>query len=226
MTGLTSGSDFIGDVMRITIVDGQTSKGYHVHKHLLAQNSPYFAAITNFKEGTENHAVLEDMGSTAFQHILNWFYRGCLDSKVSQSRYALMETWAAADRLMMSKCKNVVMDKLRDYCKRRHSYVRHLEVVCRLGYSKENVLVRYVMDQVSWDCTHHRTYAPDDLNAQIFERLPDEMTFAFMARIVEEAQYLVGPVSRRRETFDDPANRKGCHYHEHVEGEECYLAAE
>lgn len=212
--------------MRVTVVDGLASNEYEIHKHLLAQNSPYFAAVPNFKEGAENHVVLEDMDPTAFQHILHWFYRGCLDPKVLQSRYTLMATWAAADRLMMSKCKNVVMDKLRVACSCPPSDVSLLVFVCRLGYSKDNTLLHYLTDQVAWDCTHYNTYTEEYLSAQVFEELPIELTVALMARIMGETQYLISGRSRLAGRVDEPATRKGCHYHDHVEGEECYLSAE
>lgn len=232
MTGrLTLISRHAGPVVSITVIDGNTTDTFYVHKNLLLRASPFFAALSNFKEGDENHIVLNDVDLLAFHHIQNWFYEGRLDPKLKQSRHTLIKVWVAADRLLMTTCKNKVMDTLRALhgtntpAMREYSaFMTDLNLACSYGHGPDRALVRYIMEQMLWDQLHDGVQHKDDFKKSQYEKLSlevivamfkkkDDLTRSIRWQLENGFQILVG----------DPTKANPCIYHEHGEDERCHL---
>lgn len=131
--------------MRISIVNEGATKTYEVHKNLLSQRSPYFAALPNFKEGEENLVTLNDINHDAFAKIVYWMCKDEFDL-VLTDRTTLIHTWAVADRLMMVKCKNVAMDDIRRKFSCAFTFPDYLEFFYSLGYLEDSPLARFITD--------------------------------------------------------------------------------
>lgn len=176
--------------------------------------------MANFKEGEENHIILKDINHDAFCHISHWFYCGVLDDDIHQDAATLIPTWIAADRLMLHECKNIAMD----YLRRHHlddPREESLQTAISLGCDKDHPMVRFLLDQISWECVHG--VAIMDEFADTVEDMPQELVKPLMTRVSKGARELRGSErSARQKDGPDPASRKGCNYHEHVAGEECY----
>lgn len=213
----------MGGVIRISITNGEKTKEYHAHRNLLSQKSPYFAALSNFREGEESHVTLSNIQYTAFDRVLYWLYKGDFGRDLdpdSQSVEIVIGIWAAADRLMINKCKNMAMDILRNMLQVSLVQSWHLRYVSDLGYSKDSILARVLLEQISYDCARLDW---DYRHAFSDEHAHPEMVSALLKTIISTAKKW-----RRSKLEDgpkprDPACLVGCRYHEHVEGDICHL---
>lgn len=206
---------------------------YQVHQRLLAQKSPYFAALSNFREGKEHCVVLSNIEHVAFDRLLQWLYEGHFglnldvendDNHEVNEVYlsTMIGVWAAADRLMMSMCKNKAMDILREILQVTFVRAQHLQAVNSLGYAMDSKLAQYLLDQIAYDCIN---LAPNHTDYTVEPTDPDtakELT----TRIIAMAQRWCRSKLNKDKAPKELALPKGCRYQEHVEGEECYLPKE
>lgn len=212
--------------MQITITNliGYT-KTYYVHKNLLQNKSKYFLALKSFQEGQENHVVVERMSHDAFGTIVCWLYTGRIKTDFEDDMlfWTLITAWLAADRLMIDKCKNMVMDTLREHHESRPITLDNLLVIQKLDYDIASPLICYLVDQASYD---HISGAADDVcsaRESCIEALESRLRVKLVLGIVEEARMWRVAAEGNEVAPEDPAGLKGCQYHDHTQGEKCYL---
>lgn len=225
----TTLADFEGEVLRIIITDDCKTKTYNVHARLLRSKSPYFAALTEFKEGSEKQVILKDLNHDAFNQILHWLYRGSFPDHelCKHSATIMIETWIAADRLLMGKCKNMAMDALRElyYDGVICVEIDDLATLDETGFSTDSTLVKYLIHQFAFGYvvyTHYWEGKSYTDQRHGFYRLRPEMAWEIFTTVAKMGHDLFedsgGPATKR-----DPADLEGCCYHDHVEDERCYL---
>lgn len=189
--------------------EGELRK-YYVHQDILYDQSLYFSALSNFKEGEEAHVTLIDMNQKAFANIIHWVYKGVLDPELSRTPEDLIRTWTAADYLMMNKCKNKVMDALRHLSAQMRIKPKDLILVDKLGHRMDSNLANCVIDVMARDCAieYGFLFSTADL-----EPMPIHVVCELINAITTAARFWA----------DDPAKLEECAYHDHEDGEVCYL---
>lgn len=221
---LTVTRNYEGPVISIVVVNGKTRNTYNIHKNLLLLASPFFGALSNFKEGSENQVVLEDVSELAFRHIQHWLYNGCLDPGLSDDVHTLIKIWVTGDRLLMTTCKNKIIDDLRDRYRLTSATMEHLKLAASYGYGPDRALVNYLMDQLVWDQLHDWVAHKEDFAEKYYRELSADVLAALFKKKDVLARW-----SRRQLGNDvsavlkNPSSEQPCLYHEHCEGEECYL---
>ena len=206
--------------MRITVENGNTSKDHYIHRALLQKKSPYFAALPNFKEGKDNHLVLKDINGEAFQHIVQWLYTGQFSHNLTNHGNhgtPIILTYAAADRLMMLKCKNMAIDKLRVRFRTHYAEIRNLVAVNQLGYPPSANIVTCIMDQFVYDNIERQKTDISGEKKEDFFKLDREYGFELACKLTSAARTM------KKHKLVDPATCTGCKYHEHAEGEVYHL---
>ncbi|KAK5953170.1 hypothetical protein OHC33_005738 [Knufia fluminis] len=219
---------FKGDVMKVTIKNDTETADWFIHRSLLFDKSPYFAALPNFKEGKENHVELQDIDFEAFACIVQWLYAGAIDTSIAKNPdnwLLILRTYAAADRLMIFKCKNQMMDICRELHRGVCGQIHMLRTLDEMGYSSDTLITSYIIDQISYDAVDDPAWAIEEEKGEDqFLMRGGEVAYALTARIIQRSReriaYLGGPSDK---DVRDPASLKGCVYHEHAIGEKCYL---
>lgn len=130
--------------------------------------------------------------------------------------------WAAADRLMINKCKNMAVDQMRQRLREEGVGAESLQLVCDLGYSLDSTLARLFLEQIARDCTVYRGREYDNSQFEVEPTDPD-VALALTKSIIRAAKAWSVSANGRGGGPEDPASLIGCHYHEYLEGEMCYL---
>ena len=220
------GSHFVGEVMTVTVADDMTSHDHYIHKAVLEKKSPYFAALSSFKEGEENHVVLQETDETAFKHVVHWLYTDRFSLNFGDSETTMMKTYALVDRLMMPRCMNMVIDNLRAKYTHTQARISDLATVKHLGYSASSNIAKCVIDQIVYEAITNIQWSIAEEDEAIFLEGGD-LALEFTRKLVEKSRLYSltgdGKSVWGREDHMDPATAKGCIYHEHAEGEKCYL---
>lgn len=211
-------------MMRVTVTNKGESKDYLIHKNLLCQRSPYFAALKNFREGETNHIVLDDMNHNAFRKIITYVYKRDLRYKPSDDTYTLIKTWAAAHRLLMNACNNVMMDLIRRFLKQSGTgaNISGVHFIYDLGYSTDSILIQYFMDQVAVHCITNYGSRLDVFAADGLDIGGGELLCAFVKRLVATSQKWCRSMRMGLSETHSPSAFSGCKYHDHTEGKWCY----
>jgi len=223
---LTAQSYFDGDVMRVTIESENAIHDHYVHKALLQVKSPYFAALPNFKEGENNHVVLKEMDSRAFKHIVHWLYTDRFSPSFQDSKFTIIRAYAAADHLMIPKCKNMVLDSLRVKYTTIRADVCDLAEVKKLGYGASSTIATCVTDQIVYEATTEMDWRMENLAPAFFEDGGDHASELVKKLVTTSRRYSLkenGKSLLKKQGYSDPALAKGCVYHDHAEGENCHL---
>lgn len=220
-------SYFDGDVMKVTIESEDDSHDHYVHRTLLEKKSPYFAALPRFKEGRDNHVTLKEVDNDAFEHIIHWSYTDRFSPSFQDYTSTIIETYAAADHLMMPKCKNMVLDNLRSKYSRKPADIGHLGLVRMLGYGASTAIAIYVTDQIVYEAITNDGWFFGKGDHHAFFEVGREHALELMKKLVEKSRLYSlkadGKSLWRNKGHPDPAFAKGCVHHEHAEGEKCYL---
>jgi len=145
------GRCFQGPTIKITVKNRSETAEYHIHKSLLQERSPYFRAIEKFKEGQENHIDLDGIDLAAFEDIVCWLYTESFSLTLTDYTGSIVDAYAIADRLVLGKCKNMLIDRLRQCFQDVKSSVTILKLVHEYGYSSDSLLASYITDQLAHD---------------------------------------------------------------------------
>lgn len=224
---LTYDSDFEGEIMYITVIDKGITKKHHTHKHILQKRSPYFAALTGFREGEENRITLSKINHRAFRQVLHWMYTRTFQPGLLFTAHNMIRTWIVADRLMMSLCKNMVLDEIRSLSKEELSSIVGLRELDELGYGPESTIVRYLLDQIAWDAIFDEEGANIPTKVSKILWVNNEILQQLLRKVILTARELEKSEKEHETEFADPASLEGCQYHDHAEDEgTCYLAKE
>lgn len=212
--------------MKVTTESAQGTHDHHIHKIILEKRSPYFTALPNFKEGKENHVVLKEVDNVAFEHIVHWLYTDRFSSSFQNNVPIMIRAYAVADRFMMPRCKNMIIDSLKAKFTRWRGQISHLVVVKDLGYSASTIIAACVIDQVVYDALTSKGWSVEQQDEAFFLEGSD-LALLLMRRLVEKSRLYTfkadGQGIWKNKGHPDPASEKGCIYHEHAEGEKCYL---
>ncbi|MBA7496461.1 hypothetical protein ES702_07069 [subsurface metagenome] len=163
--------------------------------------------------------MLEDMSPDAFRNLVHWFYRDYLDPNTYHDRDTLVETWIAADRLLMTVCKNRVMDKLREVCQIVGVNAKIIKVAEPLGYSAESSLLMYLTDQLAFDCVE---LDHEDLTDGDVSQWTPQTHLLVTTKITALARRWRRSQTSNQPAPTDPLGSELCYYHDHIESEDCY----
>lgn len=166
----------------------------------------------------------------AFENVVQWLYKGVFGVELPENHMPkdLTKTWAAADRLVMAKCKNSAMDTLRRLNSESHIELAELLLVSELGYDTDSTLARYIIDQLSYDSIVNNVFGSYPSVSQAFQDIPIDLVHALLGRIVGTAKEWYLRAGNRYEASKplDLASASECAYHDHVEGEDCHLKSQ
>ncbi|MBA7496464.1 hypothetical protein ES702_07072 [subsurface metagenome] len=209
-------------MLYVTLHDDYGTKKFHVHKKLICDKSPYFAALKNFSEGQTNHVVLHGIDRDAFRQVLSWVYSGNFQKGDLLDRDTLIETYVAADRFLMDQCKNMALDELRTLFRSEEMKFSGVRLINGLGLNTGSAVVQFVIDQYVYDCINGSNEDGDD---QLFEMrgLRPEIYNEVLYKFWELARQYGDHANKRSSKPDNPASLEGCMYHAHKRNEECYL---
>jgi BTB/POZ domain len=204
----------------ITVYVGQERTAYKLHKDLLISKSPYFRASLSscFPEGRTFEVHLAEDVPAAFDIFVQWLYSGSV-SPIKNEGDVNVKTRAyiMADALLVSELKNDLMDRIRKFYIHNWMGSKILTMLAEKD-TFHGQLKRFALDQLAYDLL-----ASGDLSPQ-----PSFYSPGGGARSDIDA-FLAGGSSTATETFwalrncaleqyDNPATRKGCHYHKHPAG--------
>lgn len=211
--------------MQITITYGGESQIWTVHKNVLESQSDYFTRLSGFKEGSENKVNFDGIDFSAFENIVTWMYQSKLHPAFNKDRVVLIHTWVAADRLTMTRCKNEVMDALRQACADDFTMPEYLAIVEELGYTEDSLLAEFLTDNIAHDGMLVDLSENGEEYTKALESMPIKSFAKAHTKLMERAQY------HRKKKPGDPdttaeKSLKECHYHEHKADEKCYLKGE
>jgi hypothetical protein len=206
----------------ITVLVGKSKASYTLHKDLLCTHSPFFENClrSNFLEKQRDQVELPEDSPEVFEHFVNWIYREDVIKPTGQTSLELaIHTYVFADKLCMPAFKNRLMSSIRAY---HESTAVHLDTMllwCTLDVPDTLPLGHFLRDQIGFDMIRHpRKY---------FLRCNGNAKRGDVDSVAEDHGPLVSDLlwaalQAAHQKYDDPALRKGCHYHEHKAGDtEC-----
>lgn len=138
--------------IRLYFTDGVKGDWSTPYKSLV-EKSPYFSALSNFREGKELKIEIRDIDHEGFRHILKWHDDLSKQSQIS-SRLSLVKqfihAYLVADRLMLYCYQDKAIRKLKtsNLCKKITT--SDLTYAADLGISVESTLMRYLLERVGW----------------------------------------------------------------------------
>ncbi|KAE9376530.1 hypothetical protein N431DRAFT_462359 [Stipitochalara longipes BDJ] len=104
----------------VTIIIGaeELSETFMVHKELICHYSSFFSAAfnSNFTEAATKTMTLSDIDVNDFGLLVHWFYTQQLDLDPKDrdaNVLPLAKLWVLAERFLITKLQNNIMDKLR-----------------------------------------------------------------------------------------------------------------
>lgn len=170
---------------------------------------------------------MEDQDTEVFGVLVNWLYNADMPPlKDGKSRMTYIKAYILADRLIMTRIKNEIMDAIRAYMDTH--LVRGNEIIPSLKEIDGEViqpLHEYFVDQLAYDL-----YAGPGIPKQYSGRsaegatlidpkfLPDDCDIG--DEIVQKFfEYQMCEYEDK--AVVDPADLVGCFYHDHLDGEEC-----
>lgn len=212
--------------------DKSETAEFDIHKNLLSTCSSYFRALPNFSEGRSNVVKLEDMCPQDFQHVVSWMYTRCCPT-VEEDCNILIRAWGIADRLMMSTCKNHIIHCIQAYFVNNKVDISHLDQVESLGFTSLQAAARFLKDEYIWQGV---SYAPvmEDSITSLLERdttLAKNIIAGFVFKVnyqlwclnnLTDAEEVDSCTDEIKDHRLDPADARGCDYHEHDAREMCY----
>ena len=206
----------------ITILVGPSKASYTFHKDLLCAHSPFFEKClsSSFVEGRKERVELPEDSPEVFENFIDWTYREDIVEPTDQPSLQLaIHTYAFADKLRMPAFKNCVMTKIRAYHERASIHLDSLLLWRALELPENLPLGQFLFDQVGFDMLRHprKYFLRSDGNA----KRGDVDSFAEdQGSLVSDVLWAVLQAANQK--YDDPAMRKGCHYHEHADDDvEC-----
>ncbi|KAK5093995.1 hypothetical protein LTR70_008428 [Exophiala xenobiotica] len=121
----------LADIARsesVTVVvgSGAASRRFYLHKNLVTSQSAFFTSclISGWKGSNQNRVDLLHEDPTAFETVLAWLYRysETFDSlrKSTNPFTAIIPIWCLADKLIMPRLKNDIMDEIQGIAKQRN----------------------------------------------------------------------------------------------------------
>ncbi|KAK5953169.1 hypothetical protein OHC33_005737 [Knufia fluminis] len=224
-----------GELIKVTVHDDNQCLEMHLHKTLLRYRSPYFAALDNFKEGAYNAVELEDMDVEAFRYVLHWMYTDNLPSEQCVDTDDLLaKAYVVADRLLMRKCKNMIMDSIRESFKHvagSKSLATGFEAVESLGYPASSQLARFFIHEIQHEFVKGTGADREEWILKMVENVRGDPISSMFCEVALSILCAQTTTNRKSDSvqlpYDDvgtyPSGRGGCIYHDHEEGEECYL---
>lgn len=108
-----------GNIVRVTVGQGERKCDFSVHKGLVCAASPYFNAAlnnTNFKEGREGAVHLEEDDVEVFKSFLCWLYTRDITPHADEEGYVLglIKLFVFADARGVRALKIALIDALFD----------------------------------------------------------------------------------------------------------------
>ncbi|KAK5953168.1 hypothetical protein OHC33_005736 [Knufia fluminis] len=134
------------DLVKIKVAQGDLTATFTIHNAVLVAKSPYFAALRNFKEGKERAVDLDDLSPKTFDHIAEWLYSDSIP-EYGKTLHDYLQMYKAADRFMIEKCKNMVLDGLRELYRDRDMVIEDLLEFEALQLPADSMLMGYAMEQ-------------------------------------------------------------------------------
>jgi hypothetical protein len=206
----------------ITVLVGSSKTSFTLHKDLLTKNSPFFEKClrSGFLEKQKDQVELPEDSPEVFEHFINWIYREDVIKPTDQDSLELaIQSYVFADKLCMPAFKNRLMTKIRAYHEATGIHLETLLLWRTLEVPETLPLGQFLYDQAGYDMVRHpRKYF---LRSNGSAKRGDVDSFAQdHGPLVSDLLWVVLQAANQK--YDNPATRKGCHYHEHNEDDaEC-----
>jgi hypothetical protein len=203
----------------ITVLVGKSKASYTLHKDLLCAHSPFFETClrSKFLERQKDQVELPEDSPEVFEHFVNWIYREDVIKPSDQPTLELaVHTYVFADKLCMPAFKNRLMSRIRAYHVSTAVHLNTLLLWSTLDVPDSLPLGHFLHDQIGYDMVRHpRKY---------FLRSSGNAKRGDVDSVAEDHGLLISDLlwavlQAANQKYDDPALRKGCHYHEHTEGD-------
>lgn len=137
----------------------------------------------------------------------------------------LIRAWAIADRLMMPKCKNRIMDKIRSHFNESCVELTHLWQMEALGLCSAQAVARFVKEEWIFQSFQDTIDIPE-VTAAVSQLLDHSSFFSreVIATVLVELMRRANGVGGTLGTGVPPSGSMDCRYHEHSRDENCLLA--
>lgn len=143
----------------------------------------------------------------------------------------LIRAWGIADRLMMSTCKNNIMDCMLTHFGDHRADDTHLEQVESLGFTSSQAVVRFLKDKYIYQGIYYSDGMQDSIEDLLKRNtaLAKDIVKGFVSKVNRRLRYLENKAGERNwntESMEedelDPADGSSRIYHEHDERERCF----
>ena len=210
-----------GDV--VTIEVGGDGKTFKVHKKLLCNKAPVFAAMFNgnFQESSTGVARLPEDKDDTFEYFLGWLYRGTLDTL--QDALQFYDLYGFAEKYNLVELMDMTIDALNGFFASNKFLPagETLDYIYEITHEKSKlrtlVLRCYTYatveftDSGSWTTESMLPSGPNAMEAitDIFRQLRD------LKNSTSRSSGVGGTL------LSDPRKYQPCQYHVHAKGEPC-----
>ena len=202
-----------------TLRVGRGKQEFYVHKHMLKARSKYFERIlaedSEWQEAKDNQVTWQDEKVQVVSIWIDWLYGKPISMNENWS--TMVECYSFSHHRLLTDFKNAVMDAIRQLHRENNWFTgpRMLIRIKDYGLMGTPLYTCSMRDMVEKLLVQPKEWKTDKLKIarqDLDEAMEDpELAKGVIASVLE---YQISP-------WDIPHQLKGCHFHEHDNGEKC-----
>lgn len=220
---LTIRSPVWGEVAKLLV--GPDNIEFLVHKNLLVENSPFFAAKSRPCWANSGSSIdLSHVNVEGFEIVVGWLYSKRplpepvkTDASSGWPRYteSLIKAYKAADQLMVNELQNKLLDDFKELTLRHHRPTTCIDLVTVCNFDLSHTpCYRFVLKCLAW---RFMSGAFDDDRLRRFNE-----SLVYLAPYPDAIKdWLAHTAMWRNKPWADPRINKDCEFHVHAGGDQC-----
>lgn len=212
------------------ILVGPDKVQFLVHKELLIEYSPFFAAKSKACWTDAGSGIdLSHVSVDGFESAVGWLYAGRPLKVPTKSQFEDMSEWGqyltmfnhaykAADQLMMTELQNKILDDLRGAKARFRVKTTYADLINACEADLEHTLFyKFILRDLTWlfmnDTFHNGRLSHFNHGLEYLEAYPGAM-----------ADWFANIAMWRNDPWSDPKNSRGCGFHVHNGENKCHTS--
>lgn len=220
----------------VTVLVGPSEKTYTLHEKALSSGSAFFAKALKdgrFKEGAEMCIKLPEETPEIFESLVQWLYNGFVQHDITIpgkiSLYAFPQIYAIANRLLIPGLKDAAVDALKKRATSEEGCILDSEVVATIyKYAPaSSAFRRIVVEAIVSEVLVPNGLSEDDHYVDglltSHEDVPLEVVRGLMAARRPHMNHWKQMSRKFAKLPFDFGRGRPCDYHDHADGERCYL---
>jgi hypothetical protein len=201
------------------VIVGAKEVVFEAHKNVLSQHSGFFAGCSEnaFKEADSKEIFLSEDDPESVKLFLTWAYTGNIALSKNDG-YTCRNAYLFADKICAATYANQLLDKIRaDVFEEALGVSPSPLIVLFLEDCLENPYIRFVIDEFVWTSMQRFALKNEDHwskgELEAISQCPG---------LAEEVMRTM--INHQKKPWSRPSSRKGCHYHQHADGQRCDVA--